>query len=399
MLSSIAVSATVLRLHPPDSQQLNFAALSAIATEESGVSLQPDSSDVKGDDPVESLLDGSAQLAIVENTRGFEAGLRSILPLYQSVVHLAVRKDLRIDEFDASGKTLSLQIVDNSHTARIVLRLLFERAEELPERYELWEPGDAGAPDVLFYVGPINPRNTAWFPDGFTLVPLSRFDAAGAEFYIDGISFLVPQLSSTRIPALTYSLPGNEVGIDALAVDMVLVAHKSADETAIYQLTRVLMEQKQRFAAVEPTLFRWMGSDFNARDLTYPLHRGARQYFERDEPGFLERYAESLNFLVYLVVLLFTGALAFGRWRARRRKDRIDGFYLRVLNLRRGAGFEDPRQMLTELEQIEDDAFTGLINERLAADDSFRIFTELAEGLRVELKANLADRRSSTPDQ
>ncbi|MFK8043294.1 TAXI family TRAP transporter solute-binding subunit [Congregibacter sp.] len=394
-----AWSATALRLNPPDNQQLNFSALSAIVYEETGVRLEPNPSFADGEDPIDSLLDGSADLAIVENTRAFQPGLRSILPLYQSVVHLAVRKDLSIGDYVGSERSLQLQIYNNSHTARMVLDLLFERASELPDRYEFWRPGDPGSPDLLFYVGPINPHNTAWFPEGFTLVPLSRFDAAGAEFYIDGISFLVPQLRSTRIPALTYSLPGNEEGIDALAVDMLLVAKKSTDQSAIYELTRVLMEQKPRFAAVEPTLFRWMGADFNARDLTFPLHRGARQYFDRDEPGFLERYADSLNFLVYLVVLMFTGAVAFGRWRARRRKDRIDGFYVRVRNLRRAAGFDDPKRLLSELEKIEDEAFTGLINERLAADDSFRIFTELAEGLRGELKIHIADDRATEPDQ
>jgi len=158
----------------------------------------------------------------------------------------------------------------------------------------------------------------------------------------------------------------------------------------IYELTRVLIEQKPRFASVEPALFRWLSADFNAGDLTFPLHSGARQYFERDKPGFLERYADSLNFLVYLVVLLFSGAIAFGRWRARGRKDRIDGFYVRVRELRRAVAFDDPKRLMSELEKIEDDAFAGLIAERLAADDSFRIFTELAEGLRAELKDQIS---------
>ncbi|EAQ96737.1 TAXI family TRAP transporter solute-binding subunit [Congregibacter litoralis] len=398
-VSAAALSATTLRLHPPDSQQLNFKALSAIVHEETGIRLEPDASYGDGDDPIASLQDESAQLAIIENARTFEPGIRTVLPLYESVVHLAARQGVSVDDFRGGERPLRVQLLHGSHTAGMVLDLLLERAEKLPDSYELWTAGDAGQPDLLFYLGPINPHNTAWFPDGFSLVPLSKFDAAGAEFYIDGISFLVPQLRSTRIPALTYSLPGNEVGIDALAVDMLLVAHKSTDDSLIYELTRVLLEQKPRFAAVEPALFRWMSADFDVGDLTFPLHRGSRQYFDRDEPGFLERYAETLNFLVYLAALLVTGVLAFGRWRARRRKDRIDDFYLRVLELRRGAGFDDPAKLLGELESIENEAFTALINERLAADDSFRIFTELAEGLRRELKTPIDAGRLTSPDQ
>lgn len=385
-LSSAGFAAEVLHLHPPDNQSLNFAALSTIIEEDTGIQLKPDPSNLLGDDPMESLLDGSAELAIIENTRVFRDGIRTVLPLYQSVVHLAVRQDLQMSDIQGAGRPLKLHLVHNSHTAQLVFELFLERATGLPETYELWQQGDPGDPDMLLYVGPINPNNTSWFPDGFTLVPLSRFDPAGAEFYIDGIRYLVPALRSTRIPALTYSLPGNEVGIDALAVDMLLVAHRSTNASAIYQLTRVLLEQKPRFAAAEPVLFRWMSDDFSAMNFTFPLHSGARRYFERDEPGFLVRYAETLNFLAYLLALLFTAALAFGRWRARRRKDRIDSFYVRVLDLRRAAGFDDPGHLLSKLEQIETEAFTALIAERLAADDSFRIFMELTEGLRRELK-------------
>ncbi|MFT4872829.1 MAG: hypothetical protein ACI9KD_000946, partial [Congregibacter sp.] len=161
-LSCSTAFATVLRLHPPDDRQLNFAALSTIVEEETGIRLEPDASNVDGDDPIESLLDGSAQLAIVENTRAFQAGIRTVLPLYQSVVHLAARKDLSIGELRGSDRALKLQIVHNSHTARLVLDLLLERASDLPKDYEVWQPGDPGRPDVLFYVGPINPQNTSW---------------------------------------------------------------------------------------------------------------------------------------------------------------------------------------------------------------------------------------------
>ncbi|MDP5054999.1 MAG: hypothetical protein NWP69_14520 [Congregibacter sp.] len=398
-LYTSAASAEVLRLHQPGGQLLDFAALSAIVQEETGISLKQSSSNAEDDDPIDALLGGSAELAIIENTRAFQAGVRSILPIYQSVVHLAVPQALDLGEFRRQGRLPKLQILNSSHTARVVLDLLFERASELPETYELWSAGDVGAPDMLVYVGPINPHNISWFPDGFTLVALSQFDAAGAEFYIDGIRYLVPQLRATRIPALTYSLPGNQVGIDALAVDMLLVTNKTTSDSTIYRLTRVLLEQKPRFAAVEPALFRWMNEDFSPADFMFPLHNGARQYFERDQPGFLERYADSLNFLVYLLVLLVTGALAFGRWRARRRKDRIDDFYLRILNLRRTTAFDDPQRCLGELQQIEDEAFAGLIAERLAADDSFRIFTELAAGLRTELKGQINSGSATQAEQ
>ncbi|MFK7829287.1 MAG: TAXI family TRAP transporter solute-binding subunit [Congregibacter sp.] len=379
----------LLRLHAPFSQTLNFPALSSIIEEETGIRLRPDLTRKEGDDPLESLADGSADLAIVENTRGFQTGVRTVLPLYRGVVHMAARQDFNVADFIETGRLPRVQFPNGSSTAHIVAELLFERAEVLPPEFETWRAGDAEIPDIIIYVGPINPANVSWLPDGFTLFSITTFDAAGAEFYIDGISFLVPQLQPIRIPALTYKLPGNQEGIDTLAVDMLLVASKSVEPSTIYALTKTLLEQKARFAATEPGLFRWLSQSFDNADFAFPLHRGARQYFERDQPGFLERYAETLNFLVYMLGLMITGLVALGRWRARRRKDRIDGFYVRVIDLRRRRSDTKPEQLLDALQKIENEAFEGLIDERLAADDSFRIFTDLASKLRADLNKSL----------
>lgn len=378
-----------LHLHPPDSQQLDFAALSSIIEEETGIQLVADPTNTEGDDPLESLFDGSADLAIVENSRSFVEGVRTVLPLYQGVVHLAAANGFSPDLLRAEQRPPRIQILDGSHAGKLVVDLLFERATSLNRSYDLWEPGNAAPPDLIAYVGPVNPSNTEWFPEGFSLVSVSHYDNSGAEFYLEGISYLVPQLQPTRIPARTYKLPGNEEGINALAVDMLLVAHRDADADEIYALTRVLIEQKPRFAAAEPALFRWLNSSFDDVNFAFPLHSGARRYFERDNPGFLERYAETMNFLAYLIAMLITGVVAIGRWRARRRKDRIDGFYLRVLELRKSATLGNPVEALSELETLERAAFDGLVNERLAADDSFRIFTELAGNLRLELQAQI----------
>ena len=167
---------------------------------------------------------------------------------------------------------------------------------------------------------------------------------------------------------------------------MLLVAHRDTSERAIYNMTRTLIEQKARFAAIAPNIFSWMSEDFDPLELNFPLHSGARRYLERDEPGFLERYAESLNFIVYLAFLLLTGVVALARWQARRKKNRVDTFYARVLEIRERAQHEPREQLIEELGNLEKEAFGLLIAERLAADESFRIFTELLGQVRNELR-------------
>ncbi|MEL7046364.1 MAG: hypothetical protein AAGL66_15310, partial [Pseudomonadota bacterium] len=87
----------MLRLHAPPNERVNFEGLSGVLQDEVGIRLSRDLSVEVGDDPVASLLDGSADLAIVDNTRPFESGLRVVLNLYSAVVHLSVRDDLDVN--------------------------------------------------------------------------------------------------------------------------------------------------------------------------------------------------------------------------------------------------------------------------------------------------------------
>ena len=90
--------------------------------------------------------------------------------------------------------------------------------------------------------------------------------------------------------------------------------------------------------------------------------------------------------LAYVAVVLVSGFLGLARWRARRKKDRIDVFYLKVLDIRARAQAEDHHRLRQELLELEKEAFASLIAGKLAADESFRIFTDLLERVRLQLK-------------
>ena len=153
----------------------------------------------------------------------------------------------------------------------------------------------------------------------------------------------------------------------------------------IYELAKTLIEQKPRFVAIAPNLFRDIREDFDPLDLNFPLHVGVRRYLARDEPGLLERYAETINMLVYLAFLILTSLIGFSRWRSHRKKDRIDTFYTRVLAIAERSAVEDHALLGRELDALEREAFESLIAEKLAADESFRIFTEILASTRGKL--------------
>ena len=94
-----------------------------------------------------------------------------------------------------------------------------------------------------------------------------------------------------------------------------------------------------------------------------------------------------LNVLAYVTVIFVSGLVAFLRWRARRKKDRVGVFYLRVMEVRDRADVESSDALLRELMDIEREAFASLIAEKLAADESFRIFIDLLQRVRADLDA------------
>ena len=210
------------------------------------------------------------------------------------------------------------------------------------------------------------------------------------------MGYLVPQMKPMVIPSQTYDLPGNEGPILTVAVDSLLVTRKDLPENLIYQVAKTFIEQKPRFTALSPQLFGGINESFDPLDLSFPLHSGVRRYLQRDEPGLLERYAETINMLVYLAFLLLTGVVAFARWRAHRKKDRIDTFYIRVLAIHERAEGEDSRLLLQELRDIEREAFESLVAEKLAANESFRIFTDLMARTRSDIQRDWSNKFDPT---
>lgn len=118
--------------------------------------------------------------------------------------------------------------------------------------------------------------------------------------------------------------------------------------------------------------------------LQFPPHDGAAQYFNRNEPGFLVRYAEVIGLGVSLLVAAYGLLRAGKKWLKQRQKDRIDAYYLELNRLLdRMLEPLDEAELVSiqkRLQAIRSAALHQLAAERLLPDESFRIYqTVLAE--------------------
>ena len=335
---------------------------------------------------LDALAEDETDLALVENSSAFVPGVRAILPVYESTLHIAASQDYLPDDIQRPLQGANFYVPNGSAAGAKLISLITHRQGLEPGQYRISPTFEEGKTNFIIYFGPINPDNTGWMREGFELVSLDNNLNPQRKFYEEGIGYTAPNMKPKVIPALTYELPGNEEALLTVAVDTLLVTRKEVSEETIYELTRTFLEQKPRFMAIAPHLFSGINESFDPLDLSFPLHKGARSYLERDEPGFLERYAETINMLVYVTFLLISAFLAFARWREHKKKDRIDVFYERIFAVRDTMQDNPPGERLEALNDIEREAFESLIREKLAANESFRIFTDLLARTRSEIK-------------
>ncbi|MEP5765842.1 MAG: TAXI family TRAP transporter solute-binding subunit [Halieaceae bacterium] len=375
-----------LRVLKLNYQNVSPQAMQAVFEQRSGVRLigvtaQP------GTGAIDMLTSGEADLAFVENSTPFAPGVRAVLPVYKSVLHVLMSDDFLPGNVQQPLQGSRVYLANRSNAARTLIEVLSRRQHLQPGDFELLTEDPGSEADFIIYFGPLTSEVPPWYRPGYTLVAVNKLLRARGVDNNTALGPVAGQMTNSRIPALTYDIPGNTESLPTLAVDTLLVTRKDIPENLIYLVTETFIEQKPRLAAVAPSLFSHVTESFDAMELSFPLHRGARRYLERDEPNLLERYAESINLLVYLVFLLLTGGVALARWRAHGKKDRIDTFYRRVLGVRERAGAEDSKLLLQELRSLEEEAFSSLIDEKLAANESFRIFTDLMGRTRRELES------------
>ena len=142
-------------------------------------------------------------------------------------------------------------------------------------------------------------------------------------------------------------------------------------------------------ATIHPGLFQDISGDFDVSRSRFVVHAGAQDYLQRAEPTFIERYSGVAEVLVTLMIAAFSATFAGIRIFNRRRKNRIDRFYKAALDIRNAAmsstDVAERRNAIEKLRQLQDEAFAKLVEEKLAADESFRIFITLTNDILAQL--------------
>jgi hypothetical protein len=245
-------------------------------------------------------------------------------------------------------------------------------------------------PDVVVIFAPITPEIFLDYPD-FRLFSLGIPESVGSGSAIDAAVLLNPHFRPFVIPARTYGETTPEAVV-TIAVDKILVSRDDLDSSVVYDLVDDVLRLRPVLAAKRPGLFHDLTEDFDASRSRFVLHSGTQDYLQRSAPTIYERYSGVAEVMVTLLVAIFSATFAGIRIFKMRRKNRIDRFYSATIDVRNSisASMDQAQrdQATANIRALQDEAFELLVDEKLAADESFRIFITLSNDVLQQLAAH-----------
>lgn len=345
------------------------------------------------------LQSGEIDFAFAQSDSFFAEDTRLIAALYKEVLHVIVRADSQINSVsDIEPKRVFVGAA-GSGTRELTMKMLrhfhIGPTQNLPKEIDagpknkddnlmewLGQRFVANEIDVAFVLTPpgsrefrdlVNNESVALRLVGFQ----SRDDS---ENPASGFSVVSQGVRPFKLPSFLYgSQP--EDPIFTLHVEALLVTTQATDKSLVRDVTESLFSHRNKIAnQIGQTLS--LRESENPEASFLPFHKGSKSYYARENPSFVVEYAEVISLTITLLVGLWSIGALFVKWRAGLKKERIDVYYAQ---LGESSHLQDSDR-LASLRRIHEHAFSDLMAERLAANESFIIFQDylLSEITRTE---------------
>ncbi len=311
------------------------------------------------------------QIAAVQADSELISEARLVATLYPDVFQLVVRKDSGILQIsDLHGKSIALPSTSSGQ---------YKSFWFLMEHYQ-YSKGDfdfksmsssaaafaleQGTVDAVFRVRPPGSKSIQSLVDKVD-VRILEIDQAHA------MSLKLPALESGIIPKGAYRgvPPVPEKDIKSALVQRLLIAREDLDAEVVSNFTRVLFEQRKELLE-SSTLSSFVRAPDRNKGTGVPMHDGASQYYDRDEPSFLQEQAEPMAFLVTILAVLFSGIMRLAR---RRQKTLLQVYNVELSQIIKKAEHITDKDKLQVMADHLNDIFKKIANDRtkgkLTAED------------------------------
>ena len=313
------------------------------------------------------LQQGLLQLATIQADTRAGPQIRLVTSLYPDAFQLLVRTDSGIRSIaDLRGKTIALPPRESGQyrsflflTRHYGLTVRDMRMISMSSRAAVWAITH-GAVDAMFRVrAPGNAEIREAIQSGqVRLLPIEHSRA---------LKLAEPALEPGIIPAGSYrgAPPVPEKDLPVPVVRRLLVSSEDVDPDIVERVTSLVYDHRLELSEMTP-LGGFLADPADLGSIALPLHEGARRYYERDKPSFLQENAEVLA--LYLTILAGAVSLLL-RLNARRQKQRVDAYNRELIAIYNEAVLdEDPKpeiyrdKMMNVFARVLKDAEDGNIN-------------------------------------
>ena len=341
---------------------------------------------MSGEEALDAIAAGKADVALISNSQEFRRDIATVMPLYPTVLHIARRDGFA--EPTAPGDLSNAAVFAGAVGS--ASRSIFERIADnigLADDDYRYVTDPSEVADLVVVFAPIAPERIAEFPE-LRLISMGTPQEIGNGGTIDAAVLLNPHFRPFVIPVGTYGDSTPEP-IVTIAVDKILVTRSDLDSAVVYDFISDILRLRPALAAKRPGLFQQLSEDFDVSRSRFVLHPGTLDYLQRSEPTIYERYSGVAEVAVTLFIALFSAVLAGVRILRIRRKNRIDRYYAAAIEIRDSvddeASSSERGQAIIKIRELQNRAFDQLVDEKLGADESFRIFITLSNDVLRQL--------------
>ena len=220
------------------------------------------------------------------------------------------------------------------------------------------------------------------------LVPLEQAEA---------LALKQPAIATGVIPLGSYrgypALP--RADLNTAVVDRLLVVRSDMDTALVHQLTTAIYSLRPEI--MEATkLAGFIGPLPDDSVSVITAHPGARSYYDREKPGFLQQNARLVSAMLYMVAIICSGLLGLRTYWVRSRRMRMHDFNKRLMeiaaNARQESDLADLLQHKHQLVDMLQEVVGDLERERVSQEEFEHFsFTWQAVDALVRDRLNLVD--------
>lgn len=341
---------------------------------------------------LDSIADGVADIALIENFVPFRDDVRTILTFYPKVLHIFYLDNggPEPQNFEELLYGKRVFIGEKGTGSHLFMEDMFEFFDLDQSKFTIANDVFSASTEVLIgFTDIVELKNLATLK-GFKLYSLDKLDNYGKGSIVDAISLRFPQVHPFVIPETSYQ-DITDKPIVTVASEALLIVRAGLRESFAYDLTRTIFTEKQDFINLSPLIYKGLDENFDRTQISFPLHEGARVFLDRDEPGFFERYAELVGVLFSIVIAIVSALISLSKWQTQKKKDRVDIFYRELMEMK-NTNFKTSAEGIEKIkgiQQSQNKAFDMLINEELEANESFRIYMELSKETIHEIRGRV----------